>query len=194
MLLKQLTKELGSLTKAAKRLGITQATASFIRNGDREAGGESIQKAITALGLDSAFFYAAPLGSEPDYRDHLAGGSASRIDRSEDLPPAFAAFYASVGADTTAEEKERLQDRRWREGLQVTLEDLLAFRMMIRNAKARGLPPLTEEEQELERRRIAKGRPRNVLVGAPAISPNPVEAPERKAAPSKSRSKRVTRR
>lgn len=102
-----------------------------------------------------------------------------------DLPPIFAAFY-QVAPDTTDDEKRRLEDRRWRDGLELTLEDLFAFRGMIRNAARRGLPPLSEREQEAERSRIAKGRPRGVLVPIPD-DPPPVPKPARSPKPNRTR-------
>ncbi|MCC7542381.1 MAG: helix-turn-helix transcriptional regulator [Deltaproteobacteria bacterium] len=173
------------------RSDVDQARGVRLRDA-REAAGKTIAQAADAIGArwHTVKRYEQGMAPSPERLVLLAqfyGTTAERLMGQDgaagapavahveaELPVIFAAFYASpIGADTTDEEKQRLQDRRWREGLELTLEDLFSFRTMIRNAKKRGLPPLTEQEQELERTRIAKGRPRNVLVGDGKSPPPP---------------------
>lgn len=124
LLLSELAKSEGSLTKAAKKLGITQATASFIRNGDRAAGGETIQKAIKALSLESDFFYSAELGEAPAYRDHVKGRTASTSSTSEVVYAAlddFVELRKTQKRPITEERYEQLRAARWK-GVKPTVQ------------------------------------------------------------------------
>jgi transcriptional regulator with XRE-family HTH domain len=106
----------GSKSRAARRLGIDQSYVSKILTGERSAGLESIDAAVTKLRIQRAYF-DAPLGATyRSFRGQQQGPA---------LHPALAAFLATPqGSQVTPDELEVLRaahygkgrvTRRWHE-------------------------------------------------------------------------------
>lgn len=96
-LLRQVVQEEGgNISAAARRLGVSQPTASLMLSGQRSVGREAIQRAVDNVGVDPAWFFDAAAEGR-DYHDYL--GSP------DEDPPALAAFLASpVGTGVTRSE------------------------------------------------------------------------------------------
>lgn len=176
--------------KWARKLGVSYQTAFDWEQGKYPPKRENAERIADACGVS----VDEVLGRPPPID--------ARVDAAERLAPGFTAFYAGIGADTTDDEKRRLEGRAWREGLEVTPELLWTIRAGLRTARHKqpGLPPPSDRELQARAKLAELGVAPVDLVGELQAkergekASTPTTPKKKPGRPTKSRPKRPKRR
>lgn len=163
----------GWKAELGRQLGVSGQFLGYIENGEREAGLDAVELAISRLGIAPEYFHSTRLGADPDHRRFLARRGETRVVLDE--LPGLAAYEQEHGK-VADDEREHVLGLAASEGpdvfdlYQVTLE-IEAYRRRRRRAAAgqlRERPVDPENEPEPEERAtvsIRRGKTSSVLRG-----------------------------